>query len=233
MEKLQKGLPALRRLLEAVGFGLCQIDYTQDFSGVLVRPALVRYLVDIHGFFQQGDFAFPENGGCILDNTDSMGNHVCTFVQTRNGRTTSTKFYNKVVSQFEAGDVQETFGGHLAHYVDSTNKHLRRNFYNQSAKKGLHAGRDSAVCLGGGGSFQNCGGRAGGGGFGVGEHRRRPVCCSAANEAMGKHRALSGPMHGTRGPPARGDLCRLERPQQNQQGAGNARETDGGKGRRR
>ena len=40
-------------------------------------------------------------------------------------------------------------------------------------------------------------------------------------------------MHGARGPPARGDLCHLERPQQNQQGAGDACETDSGKGRRR
>ena len=69
----------------------------------------------VHDFVQQGEFAFPENGGCILDNTGSVGDHVCTFVQTRNGSTTSTKFYNKVVSQFEAGDVQESFGDHLAH----------------------------------------------------------------------------------------------------------------------
>ena len=40
-------------------------------------------------------------------------------------------------------------------------------------------------------------------------------------------------MHGARGPPASGDLCPLERPQQNRQGTGDARETDGGKGRRR
>ena len=42
----------------------------------------------------------------------------------RLGRTTSTEFYNKVVSQLEAGEVRETFGRHLAHYVHSTNKHL-------------------------------------------------------------------------------------------------------------
>ena len=125
MEKLQKGLPAMRRLLMSVGCGLYQIDYTQDFSGTLVRPALVQYLVRVHDFFQQGQFAFPENGGCNLDNTDSVGDHVCTFVQTRNGRTASTKFYNKVVCQFEAVDVRESFGGHLAHYIDSTNRHLR------------------------------------------------------------------------------------------------------------
>ena len=124
MEKLQKGLPAMRRLLMSVGCSLYQIDYTQDFSGTLVRPALVQYLVRVHDFFQQGQFAFPENGGCNLDNTDSVGDHVCTFVQTRNGRTASTKFYNKVVCQFEAVDVRESFGGHLAHYIDSTNRHL-------------------------------------------------------------------------------------------------------------
>ena len=126
IEQLQKGLPAMRRLLGTVGFGLYQIDYTQDFSGVLDRPALVQHLAGTHGFFHQGDFALPDSGGCILDNTAIVGNHVCTFVQTLNGHTTSTKFYNKVVSQFEAGEVRETFRGHLAHYAHSANKHLHR-----------------------------------------------------------------------------------------------------------
>ena len=135
MEKLQKGLSSMRLYLETVGFGLYQKDYTQDCSGVLVRPALVRHLASVHDFFQQGEFAFPENGGCILDNTGSVGNHVCTFVQTRNGRTTSTKFYNNVVSQFEAGDVRESFGGHLAHYVDSTNRNLRRTLLHPDVQR--------------------------------------------------------------------------------------------------
>ena len=113
MEKLQKGLPAMRRLLMSAGCGLYQIDYTQDLSGTLVRPALVQHLESVHNFFQRGGFAFPENGGCILDNTDSVSYYACTFVQTRNGRTTSTKFCNKVVGQFKAGDVRESFSGHL------------------------------------------------------------------------------------------------------------------------
>ena len=194
MEKLQKGLPALQRLLEAVGFGLNQIDYTQDFSGVLVRPALVWHLVNIHGFFQQDDFAFPENGGCILDNTGSVGNHVCNFVQTRNGRTTSTKFYNKGVSQFEARDVQETFGGHLAHYVDSTNKHLRRTLLHPDVQR---RGCTRVEIL-----LYACGAEDLSKtvaeelvaealelanteeGLFVVQHQRRPVWCSAASEAI-------------------------------------------------
>ena len=111
MGKLQKGLPSMRRYLETVGCGLYQIDYTQDFSGTLVGPALVKHLESVHEFFQQNGFAFPENGGCILDDTKSVGGHVCTFIQTRNGRTSSTKLYNKVVCQFEAKDLRNPLGG--------------------------------------------------------------------------------------------------------------------------
>lgn len=87
-------------------------------------PALAQHLVDTYGFSRQGTFAFSDSGGCIMHNTASVGDHVYTSVQMRLGRTTSTKFYNKVVSQLEAGEVRETFGRHLAHYVHSTNKHL-------------------------------------------------------------------------------------------------------------
>ena len=85
---------------------------------------MAQHLVDTYGFSRQGAFAFSDSGGCIMHNTASVGDHVYTSVQMRLGRTTSTEFYNKVVSQLEAGEVRETFGRHLAHYVHSTNKHL-------------------------------------------------------------------------------------------------------------
>ena len=39
-----------------------------------------------------------------------------------------TKVYNKIVSNFEAGEVQEHFGGHLVDYVDCPNERLRKTF---------------------------------------------------------------------------------------------------------
>ena len=90
----------------------------------------------------------------------------------RLGRTTSTEFYNKVVSQLEAGEVRETFGRHLAHYVHSTNKHLYPMLRHRRAKKRMHANRGPALRLRVRGSFQNCDRRAGGGGFGAGKHQR-------------------------------------------------------------
>ena len=44
------------------------------------------------------------------------------------GYTVRTKAYNKVVSNFEAGEIRKPIGGHLADYVDCPNEHLRRTF---------------------------------------------------------------------------------------------------------
>ena len=93
------------------------------------------------------------------------------------------------------------------------------------AKKGMHTGRDFAVRMRYGGSFPNCGGRADRGGFGAGEHRRGPVCCPAPRKAMAKPPLASGPMHVAWRPHTWGDISRMERPQQNQQSAGGARQT--------
>ena len=47
---------------------------------------------------------------------------------TEEGHTTRTKIYNKVVSNFEAGEIREPVGGHLAEYADCPNQHLRQTF---------------------------------------------------------------------------------------------------------
>ena len=120
---LQECLPMLARLLESRGDGTYQIDYTQDFSGVVDRKALVDHL-QANGFEIQGP-GILSGKGAILDNTSSVGDYVCTWLHEARGHTARTKIYNKVVSQFEAGEV---FGGHLADYVDRPNQHMRRTF---------------------------------------------------------------------------------------------------------
>ena len=55
-----------------------QIDYTQDFSGVLDRKVLVLHLL-ANGFETQGSETHSEKG-TILGNTSSVGEHVCTWM---------------------------------------------------------------------------------------------------------------------------------------------------------
>ena len=127
LEELHSGLHVFETCLENYGYGIYSIDYTQDFSGVLDRKALVDHL----GFRKAGDFctAIGKNEPAILENTDNVGEHVCTWIaNTEEGHTTRTKIYNKVVSNFEAGEIREPVGGHLAEYADCPNQHLRKTF---------------------------------------------------------------------------------------------------------
>ena len=132
IEELQAILPFFDKHLLSGGYGIFSIDYTQDFSGVFDRKTLVDYLCKEMGFREQGglyDAMCNEDQSTILDNTSSVGNHVCTWVQsTQWGGTSRTKIYNKIVSNFEAGEVQATIGSHLAEYVDCPNQHLRKTF---------------------------------------------------------------------------------------------------------
>lgn len=108
MEKLQQALPTLERMLEPRGKLIFQIDFTQDFSGTLDRKALVEHSHKSRSFAFQG-YVFPKARGTILDNTANVGEHVCTWMQIENGYTTRVKLCNKIVSQFEVGEVQDPF----------------------------------------------------------------------------------------------------------------------------
>ena len=127
LEELHRGLHVFEKCLEGYGYGIYSIDYTQDFSGVLDRKVLVDHL----GFRKAGDFctAIGKKEPTILENTDNVGEHVCTWISTtEEGHTTRTKIYNKSISNFEAGEIREPVGGHLAEYADCPNQHLRKTF---------------------------------------------------------------------------------------------------------
>ena len=129
--KVQAALRTFERELLAQGDGIYSIDCTQDFSGTLDREALVAFLRDARGFGDKKTFveAMGETTPTILDNTDSVGKNCCTWIgETDNGSTARWKLYNKVVSNFEAGEVRSQFGGHLAEYADCPNQHLRQTF---------------------------------------------------------------------------------------------------------
>ena len=129
IQKLHRHLHTFQKHLLAIGYNLYCVDYTQDFSGTLSRTNLISFLMS-QGYNIQGDFiaAFNEDTPTILENTSSVGNNVCTWISRVNGKTIRVKLYNKIVSNFEAGEVQSQFGGHLADYADCSNEHTRQTF---------------------------------------------------------------------------------------------------------
>jgi hypothetical protein len=127
IEVLHTKIPLLESLLLSTGYGIFCIDYTQDFSGTLVRNNLEQHLQANHNMHLEGDGM--GDGPTILDNTGSVGNNVLSWIRETDGYTTRTKIYNKIVSNFEAGKVQQAFGGHLADYVECSNVHLGKTFF--------------------------------------------------------------------------------------------------------
>ena len=61
----------------------------------------------------------------ILDCGETCGRN--TFKYVKPNLTCSVKYYNKIVSNFEAGDVSKKVGAHLAEYVFChSNNHLEK-----------------------------------------------------------------------------------------------------------
>jgi len=130
ISELQERLDEFSKLLLGVGYGIYSIDYTRDFAGTMDRNALVKHLVENCGYREEGDIvsAMETNQPTILQNTSSVGNHVLTYMTAWHGYTIRVKLYNKIVCQFETGDVLQAFGGHLADYVDCNNTRLKKTF---------------------------------------------------------------------------------------------------------
>ena len=106
------------------------MDYTQDYSGTMSREKLVSHFLFRKDFRMQNGANSGLTKYTILDNTDSVGRNVLTYIyeDEETGNLHRVKFYNKIVSNFEAEEVRSSIGGHLADYVFSSNERLRKLF---------------------------------------------------------------------------------------------------------
>ena len=131
IEKIHEHIHDLEIRLLGIGYYVYCIDYTQDFSGTLCRKDLVDYFLSNYDFKIQGEDIYTNAKYTILNNTSSVGRNVFTYIHQENKNIHRVKFYNKIASNFEAGEVRSCMGSHLADYVYSSNKRLRDVFYVQ------------------------------------------------------------------------------------------------------
>ena len=138
MEDLEENFIVFERELFANGFYVYCVDYTKDFSGTLSKTKLIDYLRFNFDFKMQGekdDIYSDESPGTILNNDKSVGGNILTYIWNKDGNIFRTKFYNKINSNFEAGDVRSKFGGHLYDYVYSSNARLRKLFWEKEVQQ--------------------------------------------------------------------------------------------------
>ena len=152
IKKILSNLNLLEERLNHYGAGLMSIDYTRDFSGVLEKDRLESYLLSIPGFYHQNKkpevfiedkLTFhkcffvektkytktEDTKRLILDTNETCGRNTLKYIMSYRGVTCVVKYYNKIVSNFEAGDVQKKIGTHLAEYAFCHScEHLEKTF---------------------------------------------------------------------------------------------------------
>ena len=134
IEAIEENCKEFENRLFSMGASIYSIDYTKDFSGTMQREKLVQHLIDEHEFKIQNNGEYGYRAGTILDNTDSVGNNVLSYIWRKDGIVFRTKLYNKIVSKLEAGEVRNKLGGHIADYAKSSNTHLKKVFSHPDVK---------------------------------------------------------------------------------------------------
>ena len=153
LKKVLNNLNKLEKRLNSLGAGLMSIDYTRDLSGVLEKKRMVEHFLEL-GFVEQSnseeekyyivnEFTFfkkwdektikkndEEEPKIKILNTDATcGRNTFKYIRNTGSVCCVVKYYNKIVSNFEAGDVQKKIGTHLAEYAFTHScDHLEKTF---------------------------------------------------------------------------------------------------------
>ena len=163
LNNVLKNLNLLEERLNLMGAGLMSIDYTRDLSGVLEKERMINHFLKL-GFIEQSnseeenkksyivneftkfktweektlkddDETDFKNQVKIIDTDTTCGRNTFKYIRNIGPVCCVVKYYNKIVSNFEAGDVQKKIGTHLAEYAFTHScDHLEKNF--QTSRRG-------------------------------------------------------------------------------------------------
>ena len=126
--------PTIIKSFNDEGIYINDIDFTQDFAGVINKEEVVRYLIEnkdyvMEGYNTTGDYI-------IMDNNKLVGKNCLTFLHnTEHGRV-RYKFYNKFIQSIESPSVRGKIGSHIADWLYNPDEQLR-NSINSSLDTGL------------------------------------------------------------------------------------------------
>ena len=100
------------------------IDFTQDYSGVIKREEVITWLLINRDFRMQQSYDLATH--TILDNDFKISKNCLTFIKHTNNGDIRYKFYNKFVQSLESSSVRDLVGSHLGHYISNPNDKLKK-----------------------------------------------------------------------------------------------------------
>ena len=100
------------------------IDFTQDFSGVIKKEEGINWLLSNRDFRMQHSYDLATH--TILDNDFKISKNCLTFIKHTNDDDNRYIFYNKFVQSLESPSVRDLVGSHLGHYISNPNDKLKK-----------------------------------------------------------------------------------------------------------
>ena len=100
------------------------INFTQDFSGLIKKEEVIKWLLINRDFRMQHSYDLATH--TILDNDFKISKNCLTFIKHTNNGDIRCKFYNKFVQSLESPSVRDLVGSHLGHYISNPNDKLKK-----------------------------------------------------------------------------------------------------------
>ena len=100
------------------------IDFTQDYSGVIKKEEVINWLLTNRDFRMQHSYDLATH--TIIDNDFKISKNCLTFIKHTNNGDIRYKFYNKFVRKLESPSVRDLVGSHLGHYISNPNDKLKK-----------------------------------------------------------------------------------------------------------
>ena len=99
------------------------IDFTQDYSGLICKDQVIDYLINNCDFRMQGSNNLATH--TILDNDLKLSRNCLTFIKHTNNGDIRYKFYNEFVQSLESPSVKDLVGSHIGDYISNPNTNLK------------------------------------------------------------------------------------------------------------
>ena len=100
------------------------IDFTQDFSGLIKKEEVIDWLLINRDFRMQHSYDLATH--TILDNDFKISRNCLTFIKHTNNGDIRYKFYNKFVQSLESPSVKDLVGSHIGDYISNPNDKLKK-----------------------------------------------------------------------------------------------------------
>ena len=100
------------------------IDFTQDFSGLIKKEEVINWFLINRDFRMQNSYDLATH--TILDNDFKISRNCLTFIKHTNNGDIRYKFHDKVVQSLESISVRDLVGSHLGDYISNPNDKLKK-----------------------------------------------------------------------------------------------------------